>query len=55
MFTHYKRNSSIGNGLKQIGANIFLCSANPLSTQEHIVSLLKQKEIIVYGKEGETL
>ncbi len=42
-------------GLKQLGANIFLCSANPLSTQEHIVSLLKEKEISVYGKKGETI
>jgi adenosylhomocysteinase len=37
-------------GLKQLGANISLCPANPLSTQEHIVSLLKEKEINVYWK-----
>jgi len=42
-------------GLKELGAIIFLCPANPLSTQEHIVSLLKEKEINVYGKKGETI
>ncbi len=49
-----KETAVLAMGLKQIGANIFLCSANPLSTQDHIVSLLKQKEIMVYGKKGET-
>ncbi len=42
-------------GLKELGANIFLCPANPLSIQEHIVSFLKYKEIIVYGEKGEPL
>ncbi|MER5176269.1 MAG: adenosylhomocysteinase [Candidatus Nitrosocosmicus sp.] len=42
-------------GLKHLGANIFLCPANPLSTQEHIVSFLKEKGIDVYGKKGETI
>jgi len=50
-----KETAVLAMGLKQIGANIFLCSANPLSTQDHIVSLLKQKGITVYGKNGETI
>ena len=50
-----KETAVLAMGLKQIGANIFLCSANPLSTQDHIVSLLKQKGIMVYGKKGETI
>ena len=50
-----KETAVLAMGLKQMGANIFLCSANPLSTQDHIVSLLRQKEIMVYGKKGETI
>lgn len=42
-------------GLRQLGANIFLCPANPLSTQEHMVSLLKDKNINVYRKSGKTI
>ncbi len=55
MLTHHKGNSSIILGLKQLGANIFICPANPLSTQENIVSLLKEKEIKVYWKKGKTI
>jgi adenosylhomocysteinase len=50
-----KETAVLVNGLRHLGAQIFLCSANPLSTQEHIVSLLDEKEIKVYGKRGETL
>jgi adenosylhomocysteinase len=42
-------------GLQQLGAKIFVCPANPLSTQEHIVSLLKEKEVKVYRKKGKTI
>ncbi|HEY6535170.1 MAG TPA: adenosylhomocysteinase [Candidatus Nitrosocosmicus sp.] len=42
-------------GLKQLGADVYLCSANPLSTQESIVSFLTGKKITVYGKRGESL
>src|SRR5919107_3223736 len=42
-------------GLQQLGADIFLCPANPLSTQEHIVSLLKEKGITVYREKGKTI
>src|ERR687890_57568 len=42
-------------GLKQLGANIFICPANPLSTQEHIVSSLKEKGINVYSNNGKTM
>jgi adenosylhomocysteinase len=50
-----KETAVLANGLRNLGAKIFLCSANPLSTQEHIASLLNGKEIRVYGKRGETL
>jgi adenosylhomocysteinase len=42
-------------GLKQLGAEIFLCPANPISTQEHIVSSLKEKGIMVYSRNGKTM
>ncbi len=42
-------------GLQQLGAKIFICPANPLSTQEHIVSFLKEKEVKVYSKKGKTI
>jgi adenosylhomocysteinase len=42
-------------GLQQLGAKLFVCPANPLSTQEHIVSLLKEKEVKVYRKKGKTI
>lgn len=50
-----KETAVLVSGLRYLGANISLCSANPLSTQEPIVSLLKDKEIKVYGKRGETI
>ncbi|MGN6560653.1 MAG: adenosylhomocysteinase [Candidatus Nitrosocosmicus sp.] len=42
-------------GLKHLGANIILCSANPLSVQKNIASILKEKEIDVYGDRGDTM
>ncbi len=42
-------------GLQQLGAEILICPANPLSTQEHIVSLLKEKGIKVYREKGKTI
>lgn len=50
-----KETSVLVMGLKHLGANIFLCPANPMSSQEHIVTLLRSKEIVVYGKRGETI
>ena len=50
-----KETSVLVMGLKLLGANIFLCPANPMSSQEHIVTLLRSKEIVVYGKRGETI
>jgi len=38
-------------GLKQLGANVYLCSANPLSTQESIVSFLRGKKSQYMEKE----
>ena len=49
-----KETSVLVMGLKHLGANIFLCPANPMSSQEHIVTLLRSKEIVVFGKRGET-
>ncbi|MDQ4074175.1 MAG: adenosylhomocysteinase [Thermoproteota archaeon] len=49
-----KETSVLLMGLKKLGAEIFLCSANPLSTQNHIASFLKEKGIHVYGKKGES-
>jgi len=42
-------------GLKHLGANIMLCPANPLSTQDHIVAFLKEKEIKVFANRKETI
>ncbi len=50
-----KETSVLVMGLKHLGADIFLCPANPMSSQEHIVTLLRSKEIVVYGKRGETI
>ncbi len=50
-----KETAVLSLGLKQLGANIYLCSANPLSTQESIVSFLNSKDISVYGKRGESV
>ena len=49
-----KETSVLVMGLKHLGANIFLCPANPMSSQEHIVTLLRSNEIVVFGKRGET-
>ncbi len=49
-----KETSVLLMGLKKLGAEIFLCSANPLSTQNHIATFLKENGIHVYGKRGES-
>lgn len=41
--------------LKHLGAKVMLCPANPLSTQQHIVSLLKDKGIDTYSNNVETI
>ena len=50
-----KETAVLAMGLKQLGANILMCSANPLSIQEHIISLLNYEGIPVYGKKGEDI
>ncbi len=50
-----KETAVLISGLKQMGANIFLCPANPLSTQEHIASLLKENGIDVYREKGKSI
>ena len=41
-------------GLKHLGANIMLCPANPLSTQNHIAAYLKENKIKVFANRKET-
>ena len=41
-------------GLKHLGANIILCPANPLSTQDHMVAYLKENAIKVFSNKKET-
>jgi len=50
-----KETSVLLMGLKKLGAEIFLCPANPLSTQNHIATFLKENGIHVYGKRGESI
>src|SRR6476659_9560762 len=42
-------------GLKHLGANIMLCPANPLSTQDHIAAYLKENKIKVFANRKETI
>jgi adenosylhomocysteinase len=53
---HITRETSVlVMGLKHLGANILMCPANPMSSQEHIVTFLRSKGITVFGKSGETI
>lgn len=40
---------------KQIGAEIALCSANPLSIQEYIAAFLSSEGVITFAWKGETI
>ena len=53
---HITRETSVlVMGLNHLGADILLCPANPMSSQEHIVTLLRSKGITVFGRRGETI
>lgn len=39
-------------GFKKLGADIFLCPANPLSTKKHIQFFLKRNDITIYANQN---
>jgi adenosylhomocysteinase len=49
-----KETSVLVMALKTLGADIALCSANPLSIQNDIACFLKDEEIRIYGTRGES-
>ena len=44
-----KETAALIMGLKTLGAQVYLCGANPLSTQDDIAAYLDSQEITVYG------
>jgi len=52
--SHYKETAVFLLGLQHLGANIMLCPANPLSTQNHIAAYLKENKIRVFANRKET-
>ena len=48
-----KETSALIIGLKTLGAQVYLCGANPLSTQDDIAAYLDSQGITVYGWRGQ--
>jgi len=49
-----KETSVLIMGLKSWGADVYLCAANPLSTQDHIAAYLESQGVKVFAWRGET-
>jgi adenosylhomocysteinase len=49
-----KETSVLAMGAKKLGANVSICAANPLSTQNDIAAFLDSQDINVYAWRGET-
>lgn len=50
-----KETSVLAMGAKKLGANVSICAANPLSTQDDIAAFLASQGINVYAWRGETV
>jgi adenosylhomocysteinase len=50
-----KETSVLALGLKRLGADVSLCAANPLSTQDEIAAFLAMQGVDVYAWRGESM
>lgn len=55
MFTFTKETSVLVMTAKQLGAEIDLCSASPLSIEDDIAAFLSSEGVITFAWKGETI